>query len=113
MARCPLCGKSLDWGELIEQMIEEKGTEMRELLLDRERFLSAFREFVFKCPHCGEEFYGRNLPEKEAEKVFELLNDFKGSIDWENKKVRLRLNSLLALDTLLEQWDEKVTRKRA
>ena len=112
MAKCPLCGKPLDWGELIEQMIEEKGPEMRGLLSDRERFLSTFREFTFKCPHCGEEFYGRNLPEKEAEKVFELLNEFKGSIDWENGKVRLRLNSLLALDTMLEQWDEKVKGKR-
>jgi len=112
MAKCPLCGKPLDWGELIEQMIKEKGPDMRGLLSDRERFLSAFREFVFKCPHCGEEFYGRNLPEMEAEKVFELLNEFKGSIDWESGRVKLRLNSLLALDTMLEKWDEKVKGKR-
>ena len=106
MARCPLCGKPLDWGELIEQMLSLENAE--EIMRDRERFMETFRNFVFKCPHCGEEFYGRNLPEKEAEKVFELLNDFKGSIDWDKKKVRLRLNSLLALDTMLEQWDRKV-----
>ena len=106
MARCPLCGSPLDWAELIEQMLGLENTE--ELMSDRERFMGAFEGFVFKCPHCGEEFYGRNLPEKEAEKVFELLNEFKGSIDWENKKVRLKLNSLLALDTMLEQWDKKI-----
>ncbi|ASJ03061.1 hypothetical protein A3L09_07230 [Thermococcus profundus] len=106
MAKCPLCGSSLDWAELINQMIEKGLNE--ETLKDREKFLASFRGFVFKCPHCGEEFYGRNLPEKEAEKVFELLNEFKGSIDWEKGKVRLRLNSLLALDTMLEKWDEKM-----
>ncbi|WP_297503820.1 hypothetical protein [Thermococcus sp.] len=112
MARCPLCGKPLDWGELIDQMIDAKGPEMRELLSNREHFMNALKGFTFKCPHCGEEFYGRNLPEKEVEKVFELLNEFKGSINWENRKVRLRLNSLLALDTMLEKWDEKVKGKR-
>ncbi len=106
MAKCPLCGEPLDWGELIDQMLALENAG--ELLKDRERFMKAFKDFVFKCPHCGEEFYGRNLPEKEAEKVFELLNEFKGSIDWENRKVRLRLNSLLALDTMLEKWDEKM-----
>lgn len=106
MARCPLCGSPLDWAELIEQMLALEDAE--EVMSDRERFMEAFEGFVFKCPHCGEEFYGRNLPGKEAEKVFELLNEFKGSIDWENKKVRLRLNSLLALDTMLEKWDQKM-----
>ncbi len=106
MAKCPLCGEPLDWGELIEQMLALENAG--ELLKDRERFMETFRDFVFKCPHCGEEFYGRNLPEKEAEKVFELLNEFKGSVDWEKRKVRLRLNSLLALDTMLEKWDEKM-----
>ncbi|NJE10031.1 hypothetical protein [Thermococcus sp. MAR1] len=106
MAKCPLCGKPLDWGELIEQMLTLENAG--EVFKDREKFVQTFEGFVFKCPHCGEEFYGRNLPEKEAEKVFELLNEFNGSIDWENKRVRLRLNSLLALDTMLEQWDKKV-----
>ena len=106
MAKCPLCGSALDWAELIEQMLAIEDAE--EVFQDKARFMAAFEGFVFKCPHCGEEFYGRNLPVREAEKVFELLNEFKGSIDWENKKVRLRLNSLLALDTMLEQWDRKV-----
>ncbi|CAD5243973.1 hypothetical protein [Thermococcus camini] len=106
MAKCPLCGKPLDWGELIEQMLTLENAG--EVFKDREKFVQTFEGFVFKCPHCGEEFYGRNLPEKEAKKVFELLNEFNGSIDWENQKVRLRLNSLLALDTMLEQWDKKV-----
>ena len=108
MAKCPLCGSSLDWAGLIEQMLAIENAN--EIFRDREKFMEAFEGFVFKCPHCGEEFYGRNLPAKEAEKVFELLNEFKGSIDWENRKVRLRLNSLLALDTMLENWDKKVTR---
>ncbi|ASJ00637.1 hypothetical protein [Thermococcus gorgonarius] len=108
MARCPLCGKPLDWRELMEQMLAKRGNEMKKILLDKEIFLNELRDFVFKCPHCGEEFYGKTLPEKEAEKVFELLNEFKGSIDWENGRVRLRLNSLLALDTMLEEWDRKV-----
>ncbi len=108
MARCPLCGSPLDWAELINQMIAKEGGRMRELLGDRGEFMKAFREFVFKCPHCNGEFYGRNLPEEEVEKVFDLLNEFKGSIDWENGKVRLKLNSLLALDVMLRKWDEKV-----
>lgn len=106
MARCPLCGAALDWAELIEQMLSIENA--REVFGDKERFVEAFENFVFKCPHCGEGFYGRNLPAKEAEKVFELLNEFKGSIDWERGKVRLRLNNLLALDTMLENWDRKV-----
>jgi len=106
MAKCPLCGKPLDWGELMEQMLVLENAE--EIFRERERFMETFEGFVFKCPHCGEEFYGRNLPGKEAEKVFALLNEFRGSIDWENRKVRLRLNSLLALDTMLENWDKKV-----
>ncbi|MDK2913927.1 MAG: hypothetical protein PWQ79_842 [Thermococcaceae archaeon] len=110
MARCPLCGKALDWAELINQMLEKGVGE--DVFRDRDKFMETFNDFVFKCPHCGEEFYGRNLPALEAEKVFELLNDFKGSIDWDNKRVRLRLNSLLALDTMLEQWNRKVTQKR-
>ncbi|WP_297463605.1 hypothetical protein [Thermococcus sp.] len=110
MARCPLCGKPLDWGELIEQMLSLENAE--EILRDREKFMKAFRDFVFRCPHCSGEFYGRNLPLEEAEKVFELLNEFRGSIDWENKKVKLKLNNLLALDTMLEQWDEKVKGQR-
>nr|WP_245250362.1 hypothetical protein [Thermococcus stetteri] len=85
----------------------ERGLD-EETLKNREKFMEIFKEFVFRCPHCGEEFYGRNLPTSEAEKVFELLNDFKGSIDWNNKKVRLRLNSLLALDSMLENWDKKM-----
>ncbi|NJE03199.1 hypothetical protein [Thermococcus sp. MV11] len=106
MAKCPLCGTALDWGELIEQMLVIEDAE--EVFQDREKFTEAFKGFVFKCPHCGEEFYGKNLPTREAEKVFALLNEFKGSIDWENRKVRLRLNSLLALDAMLENWDRKV-----
>ena len=106
MARCPVCGKPLDWGQLVEQMLALENA--REVMKDRELFIETLEEFVFKCPNCGEEFYGRYLPREEAEKVFELLNEFKGSIDWEGKKVRLRLNSLLALDTMLEQWDRKV-----
>ncbi|NJE01179.1 hypothetical protein [Thermococcus sp. JdF3] len=106
MAKCPLCGTALDWGELIEQMLALEDAEG--LFKDRERFMATFESFVFRCPHCGEEFYGKNLPAREAEKVFALLNEFKGSIDWENRKVRLRLNSLLALDTMLENWDRKV-----
>jgi predicted RNA-binding Zn-ribbon protein involved in translation (DUF1610 family) len=106
MAKCPLCGTALDWGELIEQMLALENAN--EIFQDRERFMATFKSFVFRCPHCGEEFYGKNLPAREAEKVFELLNEFKGSIDWENRKVRLRLNSLLALDTMLENWDRKV-----
>jgi hypothetical protein len=106
VARCPLCGKTLDWAELINQMLE-KGVD-EDVFGDRDKFMETFTDFVFKCPHCGEEFYGRNLPASEAEKVFELLNEFKGSIDWNKRKVRLRLNSLLALDTMLEQWDKKV-----
>ncbi|WP_297509681.1 hypothetical protein [Thermococcus sp.] len=106
MARCPVCGKPLDWGQLVEQMLALENA--REVMKDRELFIETLEEFVFKCPHCGEEFYGRYLPREEVEKVFELLNEFKGSIDWERKKVRLRLNSLLALDTMLEQWDRKV-----
>ncbi|ACJ15933.1 hypothetical protein, conserved [Thermococcus onnurineus NA1] len=106
MAKCPLCGATLDWAELIGQMLPMENA--REIFSDKDGFMEAFEGFVFKCPSCGEEFYGRNLPTKEAEKVFDLLNEFKGSIDWENKKVRLRLNSLLALDMMLEQWDRKV-----
>ncbi|WP_258084616.1 hypothetical protein [Thermococcus thermotolerans] len=106
MAKCPLCGKPLDWAELIGQMLVLENAE--EIFRERERFMETFEGFVFKCPHCGEEFYGKNLPRKEAEKVFELLREFKGSIDWESRKVRLRLNSLLALDTMLENWDKKV-----
>lgn len=106
MAKCPLCGKPLDWAELIEQMLSLENAG--KVLKSRELFLQTLQEFAFKCPHCGEEFYGRYLPKEESEKVFELLNEFKGSVDWENKKVRLRLNSLLALDTMLEQWDRKV-----
>lgn len=83
MARCPLCGKALDWAELINQMLEKGVGE--DVFKDRDKFMETFNDFVFKCPHCGEEFYGRNLPASETEKVFELLNDFKGSIDWDNK----------------------------
>ncbi len=106
MARCPLCGAVLDWAELIEQMLTDKNLE--EVLQDKIWFMRTFEDFVFKCPKCGEEFYGRNLPQKEVEKVFELLNEFKGSIDWENRKVKLRINSLLALDTMLEGWNLRV-----
>ena len=106
MARCPLCGAVLDWAELIEQMLTSDGAE--EVLQDKVRFMETFENFIFKCSKCGEEFYGRNLPQNEAEKVFELLNEFKGSIDWEHRRVKLRVNSLLALDTMLEGWDRKV-----
>lgn len=106
MAKCPLCGRPLDWGELMEQMLVIE--DAAEVFRERGKFMETFEGFAFKCPHCGEEFYGKNLPAKEAEKVFELLNEFKGSIDWENGKVRIRLNSLLALDTMLENWDKKV-----
>ncbi|AJC70803.1 MAG: hypothetical protein J7K48_06510 [Thermococcus sp.] len=109
MARCPLCGKALDWGELIEQMLNLDNAE--EITKDRGKFMEAIEGFAFKCSHCGEEFYGKYLPREEVEKVFELLNEFKGSIDWENRKVRLRLNSLLALDKMLENWDKKMARK--
>ena len=109
MARCPLCGKALDWGELIEQMLNLDNAE--EITKDRGKFMEAIENFAFKCPHCGEEFYGKYLPREEVEKVFGLLNEFKGSIDWENRKVRLRLNSLLALDKMLENWDKKMARK--
>ena len=108
MAKCPLCGKPLDWAGLIEQMLTLENAE--EIFEDRSRFLETVEGFVFKCPHCGEEFYGRYLPKEEAEKVFELLNEFKGSIDWDNRRVRLRLNSLLALDKMLENWDKKMKR---
>ncbi|WP_297501892.1 hypothetical protein [Thermococcus sp.] len=106
MARCPLCGKPLNWAELVGQMLTLKNAE--KILTERELFLKTLENFTFKCPHCGEKFYGRYLPREEAEKVFELLNEFKEPIDWEKRKVRLRLNSLLALDTMLEQWDRKV-----
>jgi len=110
MARCPLCGATLNWAELIEQMLS--GEVSRDLFEDPERFRSALEDFVFKCPHCGEEFYGKNLPSKEVDKVFELLREFKGSINWDEGKVRLRLNSLLALDTMLEKWDENTGGRR-
>jgi rRNA maturation protein Nop10 len=76
MARCPVCGKPLDWAELIEQMLSLEGIE--NILKNREKFMETLENFTFKCPHCGEEFYGRYLPREEAEKVFELLNEFKG-----------------------------------
>ncbi|ANF23159.1 hypothetical protein [Thermococcus piezophilus] len=106
MAKCPLCGTTLNWAELIEQMLPIDDAQA--IFKDKERFMGAFESFVFKCPTCGDEFYGGNLPRKEAEKVFDLLNEFNGSIDWEKRRVRLRLNSLLALDMMLEQWDKKV-----
>ncbi|MDI3475775.1 MAG: hypothetical protein PWQ95_1503 [Thermococcaceae archaeon] len=108
MAKCPICGSPLDWGELIEQMLKEDRERLKGLLKDSREFLEAFKEFTFRCPSCGEEFYGSALPEREAKKVFELLNEFKGSIDWENERVKLRLNSLLALDTMLEGLDKKL-----
>ena len=108
MARCPICGKPLDWRDVMEQFIKSVGVEKGKALMgDEERFLEAFNDAVIKCPACGEEFYGRALPQGEVEKVFSLLNDFKGSIDWDGMKVRLRLNSLLALDTMLEEWDRR------
>ncbi|WP_456394589.1 hypothetical protein [Thermococcus sp.] len=105
MARCPLCGRALKWEELVEQMLELE--DFREILKDRNAFMESLGDFVFKCPHCGEEFYGRNLPAREAEKVFDLLNDFTGSIDWEERRVRLKLTNLLALDLMLEEWDRR------
>ncbi|HIP74678.1 MAG TPA: hypothetical protein EYH24_00370 [Thermococcus paralvinellae] len=106
MARCPVCGEALRWEELIEQMLELEN--FGRLLTDKQAFISAFEGFVFTCPHCGQKFYGRYLELKELEKVFELLNDFKGGIDYENKKVRLKLTNLLALNMMLEEWDRKV-----
>ncbi|MDK2869990.1 MAG: hypothetical protein PWP39_1225 [Pyrococcus sp.] len=108
MAKCPICGSPLKWENLIEEMLIIENFE--EIVKDRERFLAQVEEFVFKCPVCGEEFYGKTLPRREAEKVFELLNDFKGGIDWENKRVKLKLNDLLALETMLEEWDRRVKR---
>ncbi len=108
MARCPVCGTPLDWGDIVEQLINSLGEEKAKTILrDRNAFLDALEGSVLRCPHCGEEFYGKALPKDEAEKVFYLLNDFRGSIDWESMKVRLRLNSLLALDTMLEEWDRR------
>ncbi|HII60893.1 hypothetical protein [Pyrococcus horikoshii] len=106
MAKCPVCGSTLDWRELIEQMLSMENA--REVFSDKERFLKELEEFTFKCPVCGEEFLGKYLPREEGEKVFELLNDFKGSIDWERRKVRIRLNQLLVLDKMLEEWDRRV-----
>lgn len=108
MARCPICGEALKWEELIEQMLELEN--FSELLADKQAFISAFEGFVFACPYCKEEFYGKHLEIKEAEKVFELLNDFKGGIDYENKKVKLKLTNLLALDMMLEEWDRRIKR---
>ncbi|AFK22182.1 hypothetical protein [Pyrococcus sp. ST04] len=108
MAKCPVCGAPLDWRELIEQMLDLEGIE--DILKDKDKFLKTLEGFSFKCSKCGEEFYGKYLPRDEAEKVFELINDFKGSIDWESKRVRIRLNQLLALDKMLEEWDKRVKR---
>lgn len=110
MSRCPLCGKIIRWEDLIEQMLILEN--FRELLKDKDAFLSALNDFAFKCPECGEEFYGRNLNLREAEKVFELLNDFDGSIDYSSNKVRLKLTNLLALDLMLEEWDKRVKGSR-
>ena len=108
MARCPLCGAALKWEELVDQMVGLIGPEnFKEVLKDKNAFMESLEGFVFKCPHCGEEFYGKNLPAREAEKVFDLLNEFKGSVDWENGKVRLKLTNLLALDLMLEEWDRR------
>ncbi|MFA4647586.1 Trm112 family protein [Pyrococcus kukulkanii] len=110
MAKCPVCGSPLDWRELIDQMLTLEN--FSELLKNKNEFINALENFAFKCPRCGEEFYGKFLPRDEAEKVFELLNDFKGSIDWENRKVRIRLNQLLALDKMLEEWDKRVKERK-
>ncbi|AEH25498.1 hypothetical protein [Pyrococcus yayanosii] len=109
MAKCPVCGRPLKWETLIEQMLILPN--FRELLKDRETFLKTLEDFVFKCPECKEEFYGRTLPRGEAEKVFELLNDFKEGIDYERKVVRLKLTNLLALEVMLEEWDRRVKRR--
>ncbi len=109
MARCPLCGMAIKWEELIEQMLELEN--FKELLENKASFMKTFESFIFRCPHCGEEFYGKNLPADEAEKVFDLLNDFEGSVDWKNKKVRLKLTNLLALDLMLEEWDRRSRRE--
>lgn len=108
MARCPVCGGALKWEDLIEQMLSLKN--FRELLGDKQEFLKAFNGFIFKCPVCGEEFYGKVLGKKEPGVVFELLNDFKGGIDYESGRVKLKLTNLLALNTMLEEWDRR-TRK--
>lgn len=110
MARCPICGETLKWEELIEQMLTLDNFE--DLLGNREEFLETLAGFVFRCPRCGEDFWGRSLNKREASKVFELLNEFKGGIDYENGKVRLKLTNLLALDVMLEEWDRKVGRGR-
>ena len=106
MSRCPICGRTIKWEELIEQMLILDN--FRELLKDKSAFLSALEGFAFKCPECGEEFYGRNLNLREAEKVFDLINEFNGSIDYINNRVRLKLTNLLALDLMLEEWDKRV-----
>ena len=41
-----------------------------------------------------------------------LLNEFKGSIDYENNKVKLKLTNLLTLDLMLEEWDRRVKNTR-
>ena len=94
----------------MEQMIVLDN--FKALLEDKDAFLSALSEFVFKCPHCEEEFYGKALDMKEAGRVFELLNDFKGAIDYERGKVKLKLTNLIALDVMLEEWDKRVGRGR-
>ncbi|HDG64167.1 MAG: hypothetical protein J7J05_06100 [Thermococcus sp.] len=110
MSRCPLCGEVIKWEDLVEQMLVL--SNFQELLKDKDSFLSALNSFAFKCPKCGEEFYGNNLNQNEASKVFELLNEFNGSIDYENNKVRLKLTNLLALDLMLEEWDKRVKTSR-
>ncbi len=107
MARCPVCGKPLDWRDVVEQLIGVLGEEAPTILEDGEESMKALRGASIRCPVCGGEFHGSTLPEDEARKVFELLKEFKGSIDWERGEVKLRLNSLLALDTMLEEWDKR------
>ncbi|KPU62309.1 hypothetical protein EP1X_09495 [Thermococcus sp. EP1] len=110
MSRCPLCGEVLKWEDLIEQMLTLNN--FKELLKNKDSFLSTLDTFIFTCPKCGEEFYGNNLSQNEASKVFELLNEFKGSIDYENNKVKLKLTNLLTLDLMLEEWDRRVKNTR-
>lgn len=85
----------------------EKGVG-EDVFKDRDKFMEIFNDFVFKCFYCGEEFYGRNFLVLEIEKVFELLNDFKGLIDWDNKRVCFRFNSFLVFDLMFENWDRKM-----
>ena len=67
MSRCPLCGEVLKWEDLIEQMLTLNN--FKELLKNKDSFLSTLDTFIFTCPKCGEKFYGNNLSQNEASKA--------------------------------------------